>query len=69
MIVIKATPEQKKQLEGEYLNGYRLTFIEDADGNWIVGVGVLTNPNFAPIHEELKELQVIPHNPRRTQKI
>ena len=69
MEVLKATPEQKLQLEGEYLNGYRLTFIEDADGNWIVGTGVATNPNFAPIHEELKQLQTIPHNPRRTQKI
>jgi len=67
MEVLKATPEQKLQLEGEYLNGYRLSFIEDADGNWITGIGVFTSPNFAPIHDELAELEIIPHNPKKVQ--
>ena len=66
MEVRKATEQQKQQLEGEYLNGYRLTFIEDADGNWITGIGVLTNPNFAPIHEDLSKLEKISHNPKKS---
>ena len=66
MEVLKATPEQKLQLEGEYLNGYRLSFIEDADGNWITGIGVLTSPNFAPIHEDLSKLEKISHNPKKS---
>lgn len=67
MEVLKATEQQKQQLEGEYLNGYRLTFIEDADGNWIVGTGVTTNPNFAPIHEDLSKLEIISHKPKKVQ--
>lgn len=67
MKVLKATPEQKQQLEGEYLNGYKLEFTQDADGNWIVGVGVLNNPSFASIHDELAELEIIPHNPKKVQ--
>jgi len=66
MEVLKATPEQKLQLEGEYLNGYRLSFIEDADGNWITGIGVFTSPNFAPIHDELSKLEKISHNPKKS---
>ena len=66
MEVLKATEQQKLQLEGEYLNGYRLSFIEDADGNWITGIGVLTSPNFAPIHDELSKLEKISHNPKKS---
>jgi len=69
MEVLKATEQQKQELEKKYLKGCELQFVKDADGNWIVGAGVVTNINFAPIHEELKQLQIIPHNPRRTQKI
>jgi len=64
MEVLKATEQQKQELEKKYLKGCELEFVEDADGNWIVGVGVLSNPNFAPIHEELKELELIDHNPK-----
>ena len=66
MEVLKATEQQKQQLESEYLNGYRLSFIEDADDNWITGIGVLTSPNFAPIHEDLSKLEKISHNPKKS---
>ena len=67
MEALKATEQQKQQLEGKYLNGYRLSFIEDAHGNWITGIGVLTSPSFAPIHDELSKLEIIPHKPKKVQ--
>jgi len=67
MEVLKATEQQKQELEKKYLKWCELEFVEDADGNWIVGVGVLTNLNFAPIHDELAELEIIPHNPKKVQ--
>ena len=64
MIVLKATDEQKDRLEGTHLNGY-LQFIQDADDNWIVGVGVINNSNFIEIREELNSLERIEHNPKK----
>lgn len=69
MEALKATEQQKQELENKYLKGYELEFVKDADGNWVVGAGVLTNPNFSPIHEALAQLEQIPSNPRKTQKI
>ena len=66
MEVLKATEQQKQELENEYLNGYKLEFTQDADGNWITGTGVLTSPNFAPIHEDLSKLEKISHNPKKS---
>ena len=64
MEVLKATEEQKDRLEGTHLNGY-LQFIQDADDNWIVGMGVIDNPNFTEIREELSSLERIEHNPKK----
>ena len=64
MEVLKVTEEQKDRLEGIHLNGY-LQFIQDADDNWIVGVGVIDNPNFYEIREELNSLERIEHNPKK----
>ena len=64
MIVLKATEEQKDRLEGIHLNGY-LQFIQDVDDNWIVGVGVIDNPNFYEIGEELNSLERIENKPKK----
>ena len=64
MIVLKATEEQKDRLEGIHLNGY-LQFIQDVDDNWIVGVGVIDNPNFYEIGAELNRLERIEHKPKK----
>ena len=63
--VLKATPAQKNQLEGDYNNGHIIRFIEDADGNWILGVSILTDPNFAEINAALDNLPRIPYNPQK----
>jgi hypothetical protein len=59
MIVLKATATQKKALEGFYLQQCELKFVKDFNNNWIVGIEVLEDPNFAPIHDKLKELKQI----------
>ena len=56
MIVLKATEQQYKELEG-YANGINiLSFAKDAEDNWIVGKQVLNDPAFEDIHESLQNL-------------
>ena len=56
MIVLKATEQQYKKLEG-YANGINiLSFAKDAEDNWIVGKQVLNDPAFEEIHESLQNL-------------
>lgn len=59
MLVIKATNKEKQNLEGTYKNGSQLIFTLDGNGNNIVGLGVLTDPDFEDIHELLTELPQI----------
>ena len=57
--VLKATEAQKTAIHG-YQNGIsRIEFIKDGNGNWIVGKGVLDNPDFEPILPQLLELSEI----------
>jgi hypothetical protein len=63
--VLKATEQQKKDLEGNYNNGNIIRFIQDADGNWIIGEDVLTDPNFAEVHDQLNELGKIEYKPKK----
>ena len=59
MKVLKATETQYNALDG-YRNGnFVLKFAKDANDNWIVGKSVLTDPNFAAIHDQLNELEKI----------
>lgn len=59
MKVLKATETQYNALDG-YRNGnFVLKFTKDANDNWIVGKGVLFDPNFSAIHEQLNELEEI----------
>lgn len=65
MKVIKATAEQYNALN-EYRNGNSvLQFVEDADGNWIVGKSVLTDEAFIAIRPQLEALEEIDHNPKQ----
>jgi hypothetical protein len=59
MIVLKATETQRKALEGVYLEQCELKFIQDFNNNWVVGIEVLKDPNFAPIHDKLLKLKQI----------
>lgn len=59
MKVLKATQAQYKALEG-YKNGSRiLRFATDANGNYIIGKGVLTHPAYEAKRSELEELEEI----------
>ena len=64
MKVLKATLGQKQALEGTYLNGVVLQFIEDKNGNWVVNQSVLTDANFKEIHEQLNNLPLIDFQPK-----
>ena len=63
MDVLKATETQRIELEGNYLNCSELNFFKDANGFWIVGENVKTDPDFISIWPQLNELEVIPYNP------
>ena len=59
MIVLKATLAQYNKLNG-FQNGLSiLEFAKDGNNNWIVGIEVLTDPDFEPIRTQLNELKQI----------
>jgi len=65
MIVLKATEQQFKALNG-YRNGNGvLEFTTDANDNYIVGKSVLTDPAFKAINEQLGQLEEIKFEPRK----
>ena len=67
MKVLKATLAQKNALEGVYLNGSVLQFIEDKNNNWVVNQSVLNDANFEAIHEQLNALPLIDFIPKETE--
>jgi hypothetical protein len=59
MKVLKATKTQYNSLNG-YENGLsKLEFAKDINDNWIVGLEVLEDENFAEIKEQLSKLTQI----------
>lgn len=59
MKVLKATKTQYNSLNG-YENGLsKLEFAKDINDNWIVGLEVLEDENFAEIKEQLLKLTQI----------
>ncbi len=59
MVVLKATLAQYSELNG-FENGLSiLQFAKDGNDNWIVGIEVLTDPDFEPIRPQLNELTQI----------
>ena len=67
MEVLKANDIQYEALNGFTNENSHISFIEDADDNWIVGKEVLTNDKFLEIRNELEELEVINYNPKNTE--
>lgn len=64
MKVLKATEEQKQQLEGVY-EGTLLQFILDNDNNWIISEDSINYSKFSSIKDKLSELEVIDYNPKK----
>ena len=63
MIVLSANTEQYEALNG-YSNEYAgLEFALDGSGRYVVGIQILTDPNFAEIHDQLNELERIEYTP------
>jgi len=59
MKVLKATKTQYNSLNG-FQNGIsKLEFAKDINDNWIVGLEVLEDKNFAEIKEQLSKLTQI----------
>jgi hypothetical protein len=68
MEVLKANDNQYEALNG-YSNGFcKLQFIQDKHDNWIVGLGVLNDPNFTEIHDQLNQLERIPFEPKEPEQ-
>ena len=63
MIVLKATQEQYDSLNGFSNKRRVLSFALDANNNHIVSLGVLTNPYYKKIHDQLNELERIEYEP------
>ena len=64
MKVLKATLAQKIALEGIYLNGAELKFIQDLNNNWVVNDSVINDNDFNEIKEQLQSLPLIDYNPK-----
>jgi len=65
MKVLKANETQYKELNGFENLPYRLSFIKDADDNWIIDENVLYREAYNDILNKLKELEVIDYNPKK----
>ena len=63
IIVLHPNTEQYNALNGYKNNASELLFVLDGSGRYIVGLEVLTDPNFAEIHDELKQLKQVTYTP------
>jgi hypothetical protein len=64
MIVLQANKAQKTKLEGVYKNGSTLAFTVDANGNYVIGIGCLTDTDYEDIWTDLSKLKQIQFNPK-----
>ena len=63
MTVLHPNTGQYNTLDG-YQNGNSiLKFVKDGSDKWIVGLNVLTDPNFEPIRTQLEKLERIEYTP------
>jgi hypothetical protein len=67
MDVLKANQEQFSNLEGFSNGNSYIKFTQDANDNYIIGKEVLTDNLFLEIRNQLKQLEVIPYNPKETE--
>jgi hypothetical protein len=63
MIVLSPNQEQYNALNGYKNNNSELLFVKDYSDKWIVGLSVLDEPNFEPIHDQLEQLERIEFTP------
>ena len=67
MDVLKANTQQYKVLQGFANGNHIIDFSSDADDNYIIGKQILTDDKFLEIRNQLKQLEVIPYNPKNTE--
>ena len=63
MIVLHPNNEQYNALNGYKYKSSELIFVKDGSDRWIVGLQVLTDSNFAAIHDQLEQLERIEYTP------
>ena len=63
MIVLHPNNQQFKALNGYKHKSSELIFVKDGNDKWVVGVEVLTDENFAEIHDQLEQLERIEYTP------
>jgi hypothetical protein len=63
MIVLHPNQSQYNDLNGYNNNNFELLFVKDYSDKWIVGLSVLDEPNFKPIHDQLEQLERIEFTP------
>lgn len=63
MIVLHPNAEQYTALNGYKYKSSELLFVKDGSDRWIVGLSVLSDPNFADIHDQLEQLERIEYTP------
>ena len=63
MIVLSPNEEQYNLLNNYRNNNSILLFSKDGANKWVVGLTVLSDPNFAEIHDALNELERIEYTP------
>jgi len=67
MEVLKANNAQYEALNNFTNENSHISFIQDADGNNIIGKEVLTDDKFLEIREKLKNLEEITFKPKNTE--
>jgi hypothetical protein len=63
IIVLHPNTEQYNALNGYKHNSSELLFVKDGSDRWIVGLEVLSDSNFAEIHDQLEQLERIEFTP------
>jgi hypothetical protein len=63
IIVLHPNEEQYTALNGYKHNSSELLFVKDGSDRWIVGLEVLSDYNFAEIHDQLEQLERIEFTP------
>jgi hypothetical protein len=63
IIVLHPNAEQYTALNGYMHNSSELLFVKDGSDRWIVGLEVLSDSNFAEIHDQLEQLERIEFTP------
>jgi hypothetical protein len=63
IIVLHPNAEQYNALNGYKYKSSELLFVKDGSDRWIVGLEVLSDSNFAEIHDQLEQLERIEFTP------